>query len=255
MINNIEESLQDKTAEDNELSRLHAELAEKEKIIDAQREELAQLHERIRTDHIITGTKIHALEQTIHLLREQTVFDDLTGLYRRKPFEIKLHEEFSKIDLSQSVEHEERRKEDCIEHLSIIFLDVDRFKQINDTQGHNAGDQVLKTIATILKKNVRESDPVCRWGGEEMVVALPGASEDKAFEIAETMRIEIKNTDLCTVSVGVASYEKGIEATTLIKRADQAMYKAKHQPEGRDRVERYSDFTSEDFHRYQPAQK
>ena len=128
--------------------------------------------------------------------------------------------------------------------LSIIAIDIDHFKKINDTYGHSVGDEVLITIANILKQNIRKSDIVSRFGGEEFVILLNNASLDDATSIAEKIRVTIENSSIdiegtvikVTSSFGVASYNKDRENSieTVIKRADDLLYIAKKH--GRNQV-------------------
>ena len=125
---------------------------------------------------------------------------------------------------------------------AIMFFDVDHFKRVNDTHSHSVGDKVLKMVANTLKNNLRSSDLIGRWGGEEFVGLFPG--EDKAVfkEVANRIRMLIENSFLTvedekisvTVSIGVTIAKKGDTIDDLIKRADKMMYKCK--TAGRNRV-------------------
>ncbi|HLD26990.1 MAG TPA: GGDEF domain-containing protein [Patescibacteria group bacterium] len=216
-----------------------------QKEIDLQRkiEKLSEDNARLR--QIIEDQKLQ-----INTLRQEVAYDDLTGLYKRKFFNRRLDEEFSKLG-----DNQERRTDDTLKHISIVFLDIDHFKNINDTKGHAKGDAVLKKVGNTLSSNVRESDLVCRWGGEEMVIALLGADESESAKIAETLRSVIEKEVGVTTSIGIASYNEGISPDELIDRADQTMYKAKHKPGGRNCVELYSNLTPEDLNKYQPSKK
>lgn len=131
--------------------------------------------------------------------------------------------------------------------LSLLVIDIDHFKLFNDTFGHEAGDLALQKVASVLQKQFRESDIVCRFGGEEFVVILPGAHTADARERAQTLcsavaedPVVVEGRDLgaVTVSVGVASWpESGSEPGQLLSHADQALYQAKE--DGRNRVEIY----------------
>lgn len=219
--------------------------------VNRQKLEITQLKTRIE----ILVNESRQKDFQIKQLEEKAAFDDLTDLYRRTPFERRLTEELVKIKPADAQHETERRKEDFLENVSIILLDADNFKVINDSKGHEAGDITLKKMADILQKNVRKSDIVCRWGGEEMVVALIGADEEAAATIAEELRGQIETSAGCTVSVGVAAFEEGLTPQELIRRADQAMYKAKHKPGGRNCVERFSQLTPEDRQNYTPEMK
>jgi len=127
--------------------------------------------------------------------------------------------------------------------LSMIFLDIDHFKNINDEYGHDAGDEVLRAIGRNAKQNIRASDKVYRYGGEEFVMLLRNTTSDGARHLAERIREAIDRLPCqigllslhVTASLGVASLNPGETCSELLKRADQAMYTAKHR--GRNRVE------------------
>lgn len=123
--------------------------------------------------------------------------------------------------------------------LSIIFLDVDFFKKINDTHGHLIGDIVLKHIAMLIAKDQRKSDLFARWGGEEFVILLPNTKKEDAVKVAELLRKKISSNLIeplttLTVSFGVTSLQEGDDQDTLVNRADEALLRAKE--DGRDRV-------------------
>lgn len=160
----------------------------------------------------------------------QTMRDPLTGLYNRRALEESLHREVARA----------RRRSDPI---SVIAIDADHFKRINDTYGHDGGDGVLRALARLLLDSVREEDVACRLGGEEFVVILPGMGKDGALERAETVRHAIQRmrirvgaqTIQMTASVGVAVFpEHGETEADLLRAADAALYGAKSA--GRNRV-------------------
>ena len=145
--------------------------------------------------------------------------DQLTKLYNRH----KLHQVFaSEINRSDRFE----------EIFGIILLDIDLFKNVNDTYGHNIGDLVLKEMSHILKDNIRVSDTLGRWGGEEFLIVIPQTDIEGARILAEKLRKEIENHHFSTVgkltaSFGVACYRKSDDENSIVKRADEALYKAK----------------------------
>ncbi len=146
--------------------------------------------------------------------------DPLTGLYNRYKFS-ELYQS-SYISMQQSHNG-----------LSIVLLDIDFFKRINDTYGHNIGDQVLIQVTHVLLRTLRNIDIVCRWGGEEFIILLPAASLANAFTIAEKLRISIETMEIDTVgsvtaSFGVSKVLKGDEMRDVIDRADKALYLAKN---------------------------
>ncbi|PYO30040.1 MAG: hypothetical protein DMD86_13965, partial [Candidatus Rokuibacteriota bacterium] len=128
--------------------------------------------------------------------------------------------------------------------IGIILLDLDHFKPLNDSCGHDAGDALLRELAGVLKSRVRDGDIACRYGGEEFVLILPEASLELARRRAEELREEVKRLRVShrgrvigpiTVSLGVAAFpEHGKNSAALLDAADAALYRAK--AEGRDRV-------------------
>lgn len=123
---------------------------------------------------------------------------------------------------------------------SVILLDIDHFKRVNDTHGHLAGDSVLVAIAQALRTHIRATDRVGRWGGEEFLVICPDTDAAQATQLAERLRQAIERQAIpevghCTASLGVAAYRPGDDASGLIARADRALYQAKHA--GRNQVE------------------
>jgi diguanylate cyclase (GGDEF)-like protein len=165
-------------------------------------------------------------------LKQLAITDSLTGLYNRRYFS----------EMALEIFELEKRESDT---LSIIMLDIDKFKRVNDTYGHQAGDEVIVQIAVILEHMKRESDIVCRYGGEEFVLLLPKTSGEGAYVVAERIREEVAETIIdfqkekqisFTVSLGVSEviYEKDNHIEAVIKRADDALYKAKQS--GRNRT-------------------
>lgn len=124
--------------------------------------------------------------------------------------------------------------------VSMLLIDIDYFKKVNDEYGHEAGDKVLVYLAQLLKGSVRASDYVIRWGGEEFLIVMPGCDSEQAMRIAEKIREKVEQSDngICktTISIGVALYNGGDYHDT-IKNADEAMYQAKK--DGRNRVVLY----------------
>lgn len=124
--------------------------------------------------------------------------------------------------------------------ISMLLVDLDFFKKVNDVYGHEAGDKVLTHLADILKASVRATDYVIRWGGEEFVIIMPGCTADQAVRVAEKIREKVENSDngVChiTISIGVALYKEGDYHDSL-KEADQALYQAKEN--GRNQVVLY----------------
>ena len=182
----------------------------------------------------LVGTELGAPLQMAALYedtRRLATTDALTGLLNRRAF----------LD---AFERERARSDRHAFPLSVLLLDVDHFKRINDSRGHPVGDAVLRGVARILEKVARKSDFVARWGGEEFVLALPQTSEAGARVAAERVRRAVAAEAhpapegppvSATVSVGVASAEAPWSVDKLVGRADSAMYAAKSR--GRNRVE------------------
>lgn len=158
--------------------------------------------------------------------------DPMTKLYNRRYFN----------EMAKNILQIDKRHED---ELSLVMLDIDKFKKVNDAYGHAVGDEVIISVADTLRKHQRKSDVICRYGGEEFVILLPLTSLNDAVFVAEKMRKYIKSNIVSignveslkvTVSMGVSQVdvknELNIEAA--LSRADQALYDAKHS--GRDRV-------------------
>ncbi|AXH09689.1 hypothetical protein CP960_09545 [Malaciobacter halophilus] len=180
---------------------------------------------------VISLTDITELKEKSNLLEYQASHDLLTGLFNRQKF----HEIFGK-----EIRRDKRYEND----LSLILFDIDFFKNFNDEFGHNIGDEVLKFIANIVTKSVREHDTVVRWGGEEFLVLLPETNIQGAIKVAEKIRLAIedfKSDEIpksITASFGVTTLHEGDNEEEFIKKADMALYKAKK--EGRNRVISYT---------------
>lgn len=155
-----------------------------------------------------------------------TEVDRLTGLYNRY-----------KLDAVLKSEIERSRRSDSV--FSIILLDIDDFKKVNDVHGHNIGDSVLQEFSEIIKSSIRKIDTAGRWGGEEFMIILPESDSDGGMVLAEKLRAKINEHKFDAVthmsaSFGVASFEREISGIELVARADDAMYRAKRT--GKNRV-------------------
>lgn len=179
----------------------------------------------------------------IYTLEIENITDPLMSINNRRHLDQKLEEEFSKAaryDLA----------------FSILMIDIDHFKSVNDVYGHDIGDLVLKKLGILINRLIRETDTVARYGGEEIMLLCPLTDSHHAAWLAERLRREIEtcimvSSDmekegrevLVTVSIGVAEFSSDVFCVTdLVKRADEAMYRAKH--EGRNRVCVYNGSTS-----------
>lgn len=160
------------------------------------------------------------------LLKHSAECDPLTGLLNRRGFST----------LSHPVRQQALRSQ---QPFAVIMIDIDDFKKVNDTQGHNAGDLLLKEVAALLQQNTRSADIVARWGGEEFILLLPQSNLDGARTVTEKIRTEIAARPFAsgshTVSLGIAIHEQNEPLEMTINRADHAMYQAKQN--GKNRVE------------------
>ena len=155
--------------------------------------------------------------------------DALTGVYNRSTFDCALNREMNLAKRSG-------------ESFSILVIDIDHFKKVNDTYGHSAGDGVLKNVADHIQLCIRNTDQLFRYGGEEFVVLLSGADCEEASVIADRILDTVRETDIqvaneklsVSVSIGLACLTQGDSSQDIFNRADQALYTAKH--EGRDQV-------------------
>ena len=168
------------------------------------------------------------LENKNLVLEQDAKVDPLTGLYNRRSFNEYLRKAVDAADRNEK-------------NVSLIMLDIDDFKRVNDTYGHNQGDVVLKEVANVLRDNVRENDIVCRWGGEEMLILLE-VSDDIASRIAERIRRDVEKLDMIcegvhikvTLTLGVAGYVPGLSLREYIEVVDKRLYYGKEH--GKNRV-------------------
>lgn len=169
--------------------------------------------------------------QQVRELEQQVITDSLTGLY-------------NSAHLRSVLANEIERSQRTLMPTALIMLDLDHFKQVNDTYGHEAGNAVLIQTAQLIQVNTRQLDIQCRYGGEEFAIILPSTERFLAIQVAERIRESIANTTVeydqqilqVTASIGLAFYQAGDSksVSALIKEADQYLYQAKQQ--GRDQV-------------------
>ena len=167
------------------------------------------------------------LHSALATYKRKSLYDSLTNLYNRSAFE-----DFLEVQMAN-------RRNMGRGHLSLLMIDIDFFKQVNDTHGHLVGDMVLTTLGVILQESLRRKDIPARFGGEEFVVLTPQTNLQQAVIVAEKLRLNMQNHDFgldrpITISVGVATYQHGESSQRFIKRADDALYMAKQG--GRNRV-------------------
>jgi diguanylate cyclase (GGDEF)-like protein len=173
-------------------------------------------------------------------LEYDTVTDHLIGIYNRRYLDRKITEEIA-------------RSRRYGVPLSMMLLDIDHFKAVNDNYGHQIGDEVLKGLGRLLIEKIRDIDIIARYGGEEIAVLLPQTAGSYAFDLAERLRQAIEKTVMVpanenennvdisiTASIGVAEFDAQVsDSQIFIQRSDEALYQAKH--EGRNRVIMFRD--------------
>ncbi|MDD3437609.1 MAG: GGDEF domain-containing protein [Candidatus Gastranaerophilales bacterium] len=158
---------------------------------------------------------------------KHATLDALTGLNNRRQFETRLNQEIASVKRQNTP-------------LCSIMIDIDFFKKVNDTYGHIAGDCVLKTIANVIKRELRESDIASRYGGEEFSVLLPFTKIDEAYAVAERLRKAVEETSIevqdekdntlkvsVTISLGVYEYRENDSPQEFYQKADKALYESK----------------------------
>ena len=177
------------------------------------------------------------LKKMIEKLEQLSTLDPLTGLNNRRYFAHIFHDECARS---------QRRRES----MTLLFLDLDHFKRVNDDHGHHFGDLALQATARCLKKHCRPYDTIVRWGGEEFVVLLRATDEQAALHFAERIRLEVQKgfepalPFSLTISIGLAQYQENDSLEALTDRADKALYHAKQT--GRNKVVLWSTLAPED---------
>jgi two-component system, cell cycle response regulator len=189
-----------------------------------------ELLARVRTQ-IRKKRYTERLRDNVQMSIEMAITDALTGLHNRR---------YMETHIGTLVEQAVVRGKP----LTVLVLDIDYFKSINDTHGHDAGDEVLREFALRIRKSIRGIDLACRYGGEEFVVVMPETDVGVATMVAERLRRRIASEPFAiqqgaravqvTISIGIAGVTDGESAASAIKRADQALYRAKR--DGRNRV-------------------
>jgi polar amino acid transport system substrate-binding protein len=177
------------------------------------------------------GRKLIAHQQALHVKISRIAAEySLTGLFNRRK-------------INELIQHEIERSERYKKGFSVIIMDIDYFKRVNDRHGHLAGDELLKMFAHILLDTIRHTDEVGRWGGEEFVVLCPETNMDGALLLANKIRQKIDSSVFNdygkqTASFGIACYKNDDTIDSIISHADQALYMAKNS--GRNRVEAHN---------------
>ena len=196
--------------------------------------ERRRMEEGLRTANETLKAQLAEIEALQAKLRDQALRDPLTGVFNRR-------------FLAETLARETARARRDSRAYAVVILDLDHFKRVNDTHGHEAGDRVLVAAAELLRSHTREGDLVCRYGGEEFVVLMPGSSAVSAARRAELwraalemQRFRFKGGDVTvTLSAGAACFpDDGVDGEAILRAADEALYRAK--ADGRNQVKTFS---------------
>jgi len=176
--------------------------------------------------YLIIFDEITESYERIKSLKEEASTDSLTGLFNRRKLDRILNKE---IELAQYLGSE----------LSIIFLDIDHFKDVNDTYGHDIGDNILKDLANIIRQTTRKNDFIARWGGEEFMITLQSTNIQEAEKLANKLRVAVQEYNFpcsrtISISLGVTQLKETDNKDSFTKRVDEALYAAKNS--GRNKV-------------------
>ncbi|MBE0370073.1 MULTISPECIES: GGDEF domain-containing protein [Pseudoalteromonas] len=218
-----------KSLVDGELKILSHDLVERERLERADKEALFASFEQINERINVLESKVTNYKKRLSEQRFKSLLDGLTKLPNRAAFDDRFNQEFHLFDVQKS-------------DVTLVVIDVDHFKSINDQYGHSAGDKTLQVIARALKKSIRKTDFIARYGGEEFVLLMPGMPLGQAKQPLEKVRTTIKSIPFkfkekqvqITISLGATQFRDGDTPLSAFDRADDALYEAKNS--GRDRI-------------------
>ncbi|CAM4185636.1 GGDEF domain-containing protein [Pseudoalteromonas byunsanensis] len=218
-----------KSLVDGELKLLSQDLIERERIEHEDKKALYNSFEKINDRINVLESKVNTYKKRLSEQRFKSLLDGLTKLPNRTAFDDRFNQEFHLFGINKG-------------DITLVVIDVDHFKSINDKYGHSAGDKTLQVIARALKKAIRKTDFIARYGGEEFVVLMPGMHLEHAKQPLEKLRNTIKSIPFkfketqvqITISLGATQFKDGDTPLSAFDRADSALYEAKNS--GRDRL-------------------
>jgi diguanylate cyclase (GGDEF)-like protein len=209
-------------------------IRERDHMLSLGMEELRKMVRQLQNEKANAKRELYIARNKIEALEEQVLLDGLTKVKNRKGFELSIAREISQLPVADDLRQATSRS------LGLLIVDADFFKQINDQYGHDVGDEVLVSVANSIRNCVRSYDEVCRWGGEEFAVILPGISEAGLQEVGEKIRAAVADMvfdqhESLRVSVSIGGAVQCHQTDQgLFNRADAAMYAAKEN--GRNKV-------------------
>jgi diguanylate cyclase (GGDEF)-like protein len=217
------------------ISNVHARNIELENRVNERTQELEESQKQLNLANSELKSQLDAITILEKEVRDLAIHDALTGLYNRHYLSERLQAEYSRAKRGKHP-------------ISFLLIDIDHFKDVNDTYGHQAGDHALTLVSSVLKSHIRQSDIACRYGGEEFMVILPDTTAELALQKAEVLRKSLSDKVMnfedkqfqITLSIGIAVFpEHGENNDLILSRADAALYSAKES--GRNKVVLYSE--------------
>jgi len=224
----VEKKLEESSSEyDNSIKNLDSYADRVDENIMNELERIKCINQSLKDELEAARRVLEKQKSAIENIRELSLRDQLTGLYLRRHMKDVLDDLLYNFNRYKKV-------------FSVIMMDLDNFKDINDTYGHLAGDEVLKTVASILKRYTRQSDISFRYGGDEFIVLLPETQLEDALVVAEKIRKKISSVKFkkneveftCSVSLGVTQVKEGDSIESILERVDEALYKTKRTSKG-----------------------
>ncbi|NPA25575.1 MAG: diguanylate cyclase [Deltaproteobacteria bacterium] len=213
----------------NEVQEIRNLLIEQTRNLQVRTRQMAKDMQQAREQVDDANKKIEALKNQMEKIKKEVVIDPLTRIFNRRAFDTKIRQEMISFQRYGQL-------------TSLIIIDIDHFKRINDSYGHRTGDGVLRILSEVMKKEIREVDFLARYGGEEFALILPHTPFNQALEVAERIRSKVESSRftykgkpfVVTISLGVGTLRKDDTLESFFTRVDEALYRAKRN--GRNQV-------------------